>query len=238
MGRRGLRPPGKCADRPSHAPTSRAKAARSSTIRASLTPGDVSTIDQYGYMNITDRSKDVIKSGGEWISSIDLENLAVGAPGGGGGGGDRRRPSEMGRASAPDLRAQGRHASATEGGHPFEYHGPARSPNGGCPTTSPLHRRDPAHGDRQDLEAHPARNSSRTTSCRHRRPRSERRRDPRVLHRHRRRRYRATIIALWEKCGLTRPHNDPQTRHRLRPLEGPTSDGAGRAPRTAGSWPA
>jgi len=42
--------------------------------------GDVSTIDPYGYMQITDRAKDVIKSGGEWISSIDLENLAVGHP--------------------------------------------------------------------------------------------------------------------------------------------------------------
>lgn len=43
--------------------------------------GDVSTIDQFGFMQITDRSKDVIKSGGEWISSIDLENVAVGHPG-------------------------------------------------------------------------------------------------------------------------------------------------------------
>src|SRR5216683_2910198 len=42
--------------------------------------GDVATIDANGYMRITDRSKDVIKSGGEWISSIDLENLAVGHP--------------------------------------------------------------------------------------------------------------------------------------------------------------
>jgi fatty-acyl-CoA synthase len=42
--------------------------------------GDVATIDKYGYLRITDRSKDVIKSGGEWISSIDLENLAVGHP--------------------------------------------------------------------------------------------------------------------------------------------------------------
>jgi 3-(methylthio)propionyl---CoA ligase len=42
--------------------------------------GDVATIDQYGYMSITDRSKDVIKSGGEWISSIELENLAVAHP--------------------------------------------------------------------------------------------------------------------------------------------------------------
>jgi len=40
--------------------------------------GDVSTIDDKGYMNIVDRSKDVIKSGGEWISSIDLENVAIG----------------------------------------------------------------------------------------------------------------------------------------------------------------
>jgi fatty-acyl-CoA synthase len=42
--------------------------------------GDVSTIDPDGYMQITDRAKDVIKSGGEWISSIDIENLAVGHP--------------------------------------------------------------------------------------------------------------------------------------------------------------
>jgi acyl-CoA synthetase (AMP-forming)/AMP-acid ligase II len=42
--------------------------------------GDVATIDPDGYMQITDRSKDVIKSGGEWISSIDVENIAVGHP--------------------------------------------------------------------------------------------------------------------------------------------------------------
>ncbi len=42
--------------------------------------GDVATLDADGYMRITDRSKDVIKSGGEWISSIDLENIAVGHP--------------------------------------------------------------------------------------------------------------------------------------------------------------
>ena len=43
--------------------------------------GDVATIDADGYVQITDRSKDVIKSGGEWISSIEIENLAVGHPG-------------------------------------------------------------------------------------------------------------------------------------------------------------
>jgi fatty-acyl-CoA synthase len=42
--------------------------------------GDVSTIDSDGYMRIVDRTKDVIKSGGEWISSIDIENAAVGHP--------------------------------------------------------------------------------------------------------------------------------------------------------------
>ena len=42
--------------------------------------GDVATIDQRGYMQITDRAKDVIKSGGEWISSIEIENIAAGHP--------------------------------------------------------------------------------------------------------------------------------------------------------------
>jgi len=42
--------------------------------------GDVATIDPDGFMQITDRSKDVIKSGGEWISSIDIENIAVAHP--------------------------------------------------------------------------------------------------------------------------------------------------------------
>jgi 3-(methylthio)propionyl---CoA ligase len=42
--------------------------------------GDVATIDQDGFLNITDRSKDVIKSGGEWISSIEVENVAIAHP--------------------------------------------------------------------------------------------------------------------------------------------------------------
>ena len=45
-----------------------------------LPTGDMGTIDPDGYLQITDRSKDVIKSGGEWISSIELENIAVGHP--------------------------------------------------------------------------------------------------------------------------------------------------------------
>jgi fatty-acyl-CoA synthase len=42
--------------------------------------GDVATLDAHGYMTITDRAKDVIKSGGEWISTIEIENIAVGHP--------------------------------------------------------------------------------------------------------------------------------------------------------------
>ncbi|MFI4932929.1 MAG: AMP-binding protein, partial [Burkholderiales bacterium] len=42
--------------------------------------GDIGTIDGNGYLNITDRSKDVIKSGGEWISSVEIENVAAGHP--------------------------------------------------------------------------------------------------------------------------------------------------------------
>jgi fatty-acyl-CoA synthase len=43
--------------------------------------GDVATIDEDGFMQITDRSKDVVKSGGEWISSIEVENIAIAHPG-------------------------------------------------------------------------------------------------------------------------------------------------------------
>lgn len=42
--------------------------------------GDVATLDEDGYMTIRDRSKDIIKSGGEWISSVELENIAIGHP--------------------------------------------------------------------------------------------------------------------------------------------------------------
>jgi hypothetical protein len=82
--------------------------------------GDVATIDEAGYMQITDRSKDVIKSGGEWISSIDLENLAVGHPAvaeaaviG--------VPSQMGRAAAAGVQAQAGPAGQPRG-HP-KVHG-------------------------------------------------------------------------------------------------------------------
>lgn len=46
-----------------------------------LDTGDIATIDRYGYVKITDRAKDIIKSGGEWISSLDIENAASTFPG-------------------------------------------------------------------------------------------------------------------------------------------------------------
>jgi fatty-acyl-CoA synthase len=42
--------------------------------------GDIVTIDKHGYLRLTDRSKDLVKSGGEWISSVDLENLVMNHP--------------------------------------------------------------------------------------------------------------------------------------------------------------
>jgi fatty-acyl-CoA synthase len=42
--------------------------------------GDIGTVDPHGYLQITDRSKDLIKSGGEWISSVEIENIASGHP--------------------------------------------------------------------------------------------------------------------------------------------------------------
>ena len=62
--------------------------------------GDVATIDRHGYMQITDRSKDVIKSGGEWISSIDDRKSGRRPSQGRRGRRDRRAPSQMGRTPA------------------------------------------------------------------------------------------------------------------------------------------
>lgn len=57
------------------------KADALATVQGWLPTGDIALIDADGYVRLTDRSKDVIKSGGEWISSVELENLAIAIPG-------------------------------------------------------------------------------------------------------------------------------------------------------------
>ena len=79
--------------------------------------GDVATIDAQGYMAITDRTKDVIKSGGEWISSIEVENVATDHPKGGGGRRHRPFPSQVERAAAADRGAQCRRPGPHRGGN-------------------------------------------------------------------------------------------------------------------------
>ena len=115
--------------------------------------GDVATIDPTGFMQITDRAKDVIKSGGEWISTIDIENFAVGHPDVARSRSHRRRPSQMGRTAAPRRRAEGG-PSPEEGGRPRISEAEnrqmvdARRHAGG--------EGDPPHRDRQDQQAQAA----------------------------------------------------------------------------------
>ncbi len=66
--------------------------------------GDIVTLHPSGFIRIQDRSKDVIKSGGEWISSVALENALMGHPAVRRGGGDRGATREVGRAAARGLR--------------------------------------------------------------------------------------------------------------------------------------
>ena len=62
--------------------------------------GDIASIDARGYLEIRDRTKDLIKSGGEWISSVALEGALMGHPGRRRGGGGRGAASQVARASA------------------------------------------------------------------------------------------------------------------------------------------
>ena len=116
--------------------------------------GDVATIDPHGYMEITDRAKDVIKSGGEWISSITLENTAVAHP-------DLQEAAVIAAAhprwgerpllivvARPDAdRRQGRHPRLP-GGQGRRLVAAGRRG---------VRRRAAAHRDRQDPEVAPAR---------------------------------------------------------------------------------
>ena len=76
--------------------------------------GDVATIDPDGYLQLTDRRKDIIKSGGEWISSIDLENAAMAHDDCRRGGGDRGAAPALGRAAAVDRDAAPGSAGRTQ----------------------------------------------------------------------------------------------------------------------------
>ncbi len=78
--------------------------------------GDIGTLDANGYLVISDRAKDIIKSGGEWISTVELENIAIAHPGGAQRGGYRRPPSALGRAAGAAVRPCGRGRS---GGRPI-----------------------------------------------------------------------------------------------------------------------
>ena len=72
-----------------------------------LRTGDIGSLDGRGYMQISDRTKDVIKSGGEWISSVELENEVMAHPGRGRGGGHRRARRALERAAAGGGGARG-----------------------------------------------------------------------------------------------------------------------------------
>ena len=76
------------------------RSAESFTDDGWLRTGDVATIDAEGYIRLVDRTKDLIKSGGEWISSVELENELMAHPEDRRGGGDRRAPPEVVRAAA------------------------------------------------------------------------------------------------------------------------------------------
>ena len=111
--------------------------------------GDVAAIDADGYLHITDRAKDVIKSGGEWISSVDMENCACGHP-------DVlmaaaigvRHPKWEERPLLIVVPRQGAHASAGFG---------ARAPRAAFREVAAAGRRrsrrsHPAHGNRKDRQ--------------------------------------------------------------------------------------
>lgn len=94
--------------------------------------GDVATIDPDGYLQLVDRAKDVIKSGGEWVSSIDLENAAMGHP----------AIAEAAVIGVPHPKWQERpvliavlRKGTTPPGRKFWSTWVARSSSGGCPTT-------------------------------------------------------------------------------------------------------
>ncbi len=97
----------RCAAPSSPAATTRCRSSADKfTADGWLRTGDVATVDALGFVRITDRTKDLIKSGGEWISSVDLENAIMAHPAHCRSGGDRGARREVGRAAAGLRRPQ------------------------------------------------------------------------------------------------------------------------------------
>jgi hypothetical protein len=130
-----------------------------------LKTGDVATVDPNGYIRLVDRTKDVIKSGGEWISSVELENEIMSHP----------AVAEAAVIGVPHPKWQERPWPAWSSGGEPAHQGradrvprPPRSPSGGCPTTwsssTPSPRPRSASSPRRTCAP-----SSRATSCRSRR---------------------------------------------------------------------
>ena len=116
--------------------------------------GDVVRINERGCMRICDRAKDLVKSGGEWISSVDLENQLMGHSARRRGRRDRHPRREMGRAAVGCGRASRRHAGQPRGA-PRAPRQRVRQVAAARPDR--VHRGDSAHRDRQVQEDRAAR---------------------------------------------------------------------------------
>ena len=130
-----------------------------------LRTGDIAAIDAHGFIRISDRAKDVIKSGGEWISSVDLEG-ADGASGRGRGRRDRQARRALAGAPAGVRRAPpgGRRVGGRAGRAPGRPRGA-----GGFPTSSPSSTRCPRPASASSTRrrcAAPSRTAPWTTSAR------------------------------------------------------------------------
>ena len=119
--------------------------------------GDVAIGSPDGYFVIADRTKDLIKSGGEWISSVDMEAAIMAMPGVRRGGGDRRARPEVAGAPAGLRRGRDRAPTSTldDGARPPR--GRPASPAGSCPTASSSSTRSPSTERRQVRQEGPTR---------------------------------------------------------------------------------
>ena len=125
-----------------------------------LRTGDVGTVTANGYMQITDRAKDVIKSGGEWISSVELENALDGPPRRRRGRGHRDPRPALGRTAAGMRRHRRRHRP----GRRSWSSSPGTSPSGRCPRTGRSSTRSRRRPSASSTRRHYGRSTRRATS--------------------------------------------------------------------------